>query len=175
MVDLTDVGRKARAASVLMGILDSNAKNDILFAMADALEKNAEAIIYANSRDMEKARTAGRPDSILDRLLLDEKRICGMANGLRKVAALPDPVGEVIGGSKRPNGLSITKKRVPLGVIGIIYEARPNVTADAIGLCVKSGNCVILRGGSDAVESASAIADAMVEAGVRNGLPEDAV
>ncbi len=175
MVDLTDVGRKARAASVLMGILDSNAKNDILFAMADALEKNAEAIIYANSRDMEKARTAGRPDSILDRLLLDEKRICGMANGLRKVAALPDPVGEVIGGSKRPNGLSITKKRVPLGVIGIIYEARPNVTADAIGLCVKSGNCVILRGGSDAVESASAIADAMVEAGIRNGLPEDAV
>lgn len=173
MVDLSDIGRAAKAVTMQMGALGTKKKDDILLAMADALQENAGRIVEANKIDMDNAKD--KPESIRDRLFLDKARIDGMAGGLRKVAGLPDPIGEILGGWERPNGLIITKKRVPLGVVAIIYEARPNVTADAIGLCVKSGNCTILRGGSDAINSAGAIADVMTEAGEKAGLPKGAV
>ena len=143
--------------------------------MADFLIENSKVIIEANKKDLETSRIKGTSESMLDRLALNEARIEGMANGLRQVAALEDPVGEVLGMWTRPNGLQIGKKRVPMGVIGIIYEARPNVTSDAAGLCFKSGNAVILRGGSEAINSNKAIAEALREGLKSVGLVEDAV
>ena len=143
---LQQQAQAAKASSYAMMTLPSPVKDAALYAMAEALEQNAQQILERNSQDVEQARKNGKSEAMLDRLRLTAERIHGMANGLRKVAALADPVGSEDMVAKRPNGLMIGKRRVPLGVIGIIYEARPNVTADAIGLCIKSGNAVILRG-----------------------------
>lgn len=172
---LINIGKKAKEASYILGNLSSRDKNDGLNAMADFLIKNSTEIIAANKIDLEASRAKGTSESMLDRLALNEARIEGMASGLRQVAALEDPVGEVLGMWTRPNGLQIGKKRVPMGVIGIIYEARPNVTSDAAGLCFKSGNAVILRGGSEAINSNKAIAGALREGLKSVGLVEDAV
>ena len=175
MSSLISLGKKAKEASYILGNLSSKDKNDALYAMADFLIENSKIIIEANKKDLEASRIKGTSESMLDRLALNEARIEGMANGLRQVAALEDPVGEVLGMWTRPNGLQIGKKRVPMGVIGIIYEARPNVTSDAAGLCFKSGNAVILRGGSEAINSNKAIAEALREGLKSVGLVEDAV
>ncbi len=165
----------AKKASYDLGLLGTDTKNAILHAMADALEESSAEILAENQKDVDAARAVGRTDALIDRLVLSEARIKGMADGLRQVAALDDPIGEGLGTVKRPNGLEITKKRVPLGVVGIIYEARPNVTADAMGLCIKTGNAVVLRGGSEAFASNSAVVKAAVKAGERAGLPQGAV
>ena len=175
MSSLISLGKKAKEASYILGNLSSKDKNDALYAMADFLIENSKIIIEANKKDLETSRIKGTSESMLDRLALNEARIEGMANGLRQVAALEDPIGEVLGMWTRPNGLQIGKKRVPMGVIGIIYEARPNVTSDAAGLCFKSGNAVILRGGSEAINSNKAIAEALREGLKSVGLVEDAV
>lgn len=175
MSSLISLGKKAKEVSYILGNLSSKDKNDALYAMADFLIENSKIIIEANKKDLETSRIKGTSESMLDRLALNEARIEGMANGLRQVAALEDPVGEVLGMWTRPNGLQIGKKRVPMGVIGIIYEARPNVTSDAAGLCFKSGNAVILRGGSEAINSNKAIAEALREGLKSVGLVEDAV
>ncbi len=148
----------ARQASIAMARLSSGAKDELLLNMALALVNNASNLMEENRKDLENGTKRGLSSAMLDRLMLDEKRIKTMADGLREVAALPDPVGEVTRMWKRPNGLQVGKMRIPLGVIGIIYEARPNVTADAAALCLKSGNAVILRGGSEAIYSNMAIA-----------------
>ncbi|MEX1308198.1 MAG: glutamate-5-semialdehyde dehydrogenase [Eubacteriales bacterium] len=165
----------AKKASYDLGLLSTDAKNAILHAMADALEADSAYILSENQKDVDAARAAGRTDALIDRLALSEARIKGMADGLRQVAALDDPIGEGLGTVKRPNGLEITKKRVPLGVVGIIYEARPNVTADAMGLCIKTGNAVVLRGGSEAFASNSAVTKIAVTAGEKAGLPKGGV
>ena len=155
------VRQKAQAAhdaAVRMGILRCGDKNRALLAMADALIAHADDILKANEEDMTRAQANGMETSRQDRMRLTSERIAGMAEGLRQVAQLKDPVGEIIGGSTLTNGLTISKVRVPIGVVGIIYEARPNVTADAIGLCLKSGNTVVLKGGSEALCSNRAIA-----------------
>lgn len=165
----------ARQAAATLAVTGTAVKNKALLAMAEALEKQHEAILAANAEDMAAAKAKGMKSSMLDRLKLTKERISGMAEGLRQVAALPDPIGNVIGGSRLPNGLTVTKVRVPLGVIGIIYEARPNVTADAAGLCLKSGNAVILKGGSEAMASNKAIATILADAAASAGVPRDAL
>lgn len=165
----------AKSAARKMAIVSTVTKNNALNAMADALIENTNAIIEANKKDMENGREKGLTESLLDRLLLDEGRIKSMAQGLRDVASLEDPIGEVIRMWRRPNNLKIGQIRVPLGVIGIIYEARPNVTVDAAALCVKSGNAVILRGGSEAINSNTTVARIISEAATKAGLPEGAI
>lgn len=165
----------AHKAACALGVVSAAVKNKALLAMADALLAKTDSIIEANDRDMQAARENGMKESMQDRLRLTPERIEGMAEGLRQVAALPDPVGNVIGGQTLANGLKITKVRVPLGVIGIIYEARPNVTADAIGLCLKSGNAVVLKGGSEAMQSNMAVADVLTEAAEAAGIPQGAI
>ena len=151
--ELMEIGTKAKAAAGKMALLETNKKNEVLNCVAKNLIKDAKTLIAENAKDMEAGKANGMPEGLLDRLLLTEKRIEQMAEGLEQVAALDDPIGEVLSMKKRPNGLRIGQKRVPLGVVGIIYEARPNVTADAFGLCFKTGNAVILKGGSDALHS----------------------
>jgi glutamate-5-semialdehyde dehydrogenase len=175
MTELETKGRNAKQAARSLAFLASRIKDQALRAMADHLEKNAATILAANAQDMDLAREKGLSNAMLDRLMLNEARIAAMADGLRQTADLPDPVGEVPGMWKRPNGLEIGKIRVPLGVIGIIYEARPNVTADAIGLCLKSGNAVILRGGSEAIFSNLAITQVLAAAAEGAGIPKGAV
>ena len=165
----------ARAASRKLAVLSTSVKNAALMAMADVLEKRSELILKANELDLEEARQKKVRRSYLDRLLLDEGRIASMAEGLRQTASLPDPVGQGDYSTVRPNGLEIRRIRVPLGVIGIIYEARPNVTADAAGLCLKSGNAVILRGGSEAIRSNTAISSLLAKAAYGAGIPEGAL
>ena len=165
----------AHKAACALGVVSAAVKNKALLAMADALLEKTDFIIEANDRDMQAARENGMKESMQDRLRLTPERIEGMAEGLRQVAALPDPVGNVIGGQTLANGLKITKVRVPLGVIGIIYEARPNVTADAIGLCLKSGNAVVLKGGSEAMQSNMAVAGVLTEAAETAGIPQGAI
>lgn len=165
----------AHKAACALGVVSAAVKNKALLAMADALLAKTDFIIEANDRDMQAARENGMKESMQDRLCLTPERIEGMAEGLRQVAALPDPVGNVIGGQTLANGLKITKVRVPLGVIGIIYEARPNVTADAIGLCLKSGNAVVLKGGSEAMQSNMAVAGVLTEAAEAAGIPQGAI
>ncbi len=165
----------AHKAACALGVVSAAVKNKALLAMADALLAKTDFIIEANDRDMQAARENGMKESMQDRLRLTPERIEGMAEGLRQVAALPDPVGNVIGGQTLANGLKITKVRVPLGVIGIIYEARPNVTADAIGLCLKSGNAVVLKGGSEAMQSNMAVAGVLTEAAEAEGIPQGAI
>jgi glutamate-5-semialdehyde dehydrogenase len=172
---MQQVGQQARAASREMARADSNAKNTALLAIASELEWNAEKIIEANGKDLEAGRERGLDEALLDRLELNGERIAGMAQGLHQIAALPDPVGEISEMNFRPSGIQVGKMRVPLGVIGIIYESRPNVTADAAALCLKSGNAAILRGGSEAVHSNQAIA-ACIHSGLEKaGLPATAV
>ncbi|TLM65606.1 MAG: glutamate-5-semialdehyde dehydrogenase [Deltaproteobacteria bacterium] len=154
---MAKVAKDARAAAQVMAGLSTSVKNDLLRRMADALVERTGELIAANEQDLAAAREAGLAAAMLDRLTLDPKRVQAMADGLREVADLPDPVGEVTGMWRRPNGLQVGRMRIPLGVIGIVYEARPNVTADAAGLCLKSGNAVILRGGKEAVHSNLAI------------------
>jgi len=163
--------KAAKKAAAKLGVVSTAVKNKALLAMADALLAKQEEILAANAKDMENAVAKGMRASMQDRLKLTIARIEGMADGLRQVAGLPDPVGNVVGGSTLANGLTITKIRVPLGVIGIIYEARPNVTADAAGLCLKSGNAVILKGGSEAMESNKAVAEILAAAAEANGMP----
>ena len=165
----------AKKAAAKLAAINTAVKNQALLAMADALEKNQDIILAANALDMGCATAKGMKSSMLDRLKLTAERIKGMADGLRQVAALPDPVGNVVGGCTLANGLNVTKIRVPLGVIGIIYEARPNVTADAAGLCLKSGNVVVLKGGSEAMESNKAIAAVLSAAAESAGLPEGCI
>jgi glutamate-5-semialdehyde dehydrogenase len=172
---VADLGARAKAASRLLATASTEAKNAALLAGADLLEHRADEILAANVRDVEREEAAGMAPGLLDRLRLTDARIAGMAGGLRQVAALPDPVGEVTEGWTRPNGLRISKVRVPLGVVAIIYESRPNVTSDAFGLCLKSGNTAFLRGSSAAIESNTAIAAALREGLSKAGLPEDAL
>ena len=170
--EVAQKGKLAKAASRQLAITPTKVKNYALERMAEALEKNAAAILAANSIDLEAGEKKELSRSLLDRLSLDGQRIQGMIEGLNAVKALPDPIGEIISEWARPNGLKIRKVRVPLGVIGIIYEARPNVTVDSAALCLKAGNAVILRGGSDAIRSNVEITRVIVEAASAAGLPE---
>ena len=174
---MTQLAQQAKAASRQVSRLTTADKNACLLAMAVALEGNARAIKDANARDMEVGAKMGLSSAMLDRLKLDDKRIAGMAKGLREVAALPDPVGRVLDERVRPNGLKLRKVSTPIGVVVIIYESRPNVTADAASLCFKSGNATILRGGKEALNSNQTIAGIMIEAGKRTlpGFPEHAI
>ena len=169
------LGEAAKAAARAMARADTNAKNSALIAIAEEIEANEGALILANETDLKAGRERGLDDALLDRLALNPERIQAMADGLRQIAALPDPVGEISNMSYRPSGLQIGKMRVPLGVIGIIYESRPNVTADAAALCLKSGNATILRGGSEAAHSNRAIATYIHKGLERAGLPGAAV
>ncbi|MBP5183269.1 MAG: glutamate-5-semialdehyde dehydrogenase [Lentisphaeria bacterium] len=173
--NLEEQCRKARKSALLLGCASSEEKNRWLSAMADALEENMGSILFANASDMEKGRAKGLSSAMLDRLRLDEKRIRAMADALRHVVTLPDPVGEELSSYRREDGLLIRKVSVPIGVIGFIYESRPNVTSDAASLCLKSGNAVILRGGSEAFASNCAIADAIIAAAEKAGMPEGAL
>lgn len=165
----------AKQAAAKLAVTSTAVKNAALWAMAAALEAQQAEILAANERDMTAAAAKGMKSSMLDRLKLTAERISGMADGLRQVAGLADPVGNVIDGKTLPNGLHITKIRVPLGVIGIIYEARPNVTADAAGLCLKSGNAVILKGGSEAMESNKTVAAILAQAAEGAGIPAGSI
>jgi glutamate-5-semialdehyde dehydrogenase len=172
---ILDMGRRARAASRALVKLTTGQKNRILLAMADEIANREAAILAENARDIEAGRKNGLSSAMLDRLLLDPKRLAAIAKALREVAALPDPVGEQLLEWSRPNGLRIRKVRVPIGVIGIIYESRPNVTPDAASLCFKTGNATILRGGSEAIHSNRALAEALQAGGAREGLPADSI
>ncbi|MFC2460268.1 MAG: glutamate-5-semialdehyde dehydrogenase [Selenomonas noxia] len=165
----------AKAASYALAALRTDVRNAALEAMADALMEHTDAILHENAADVSEAKEAGMRASYIDRLHLDAERVASMAEGLRLTAALPDPLGREDYSVRRPNGLEIRRMRVPLGVIGMIYEARPNVTADAIGLCLKSGNAVVLRGGSDALRSNRAIAEVLSRAAYAAGIPSGAV
>ncbi|HEY0721000.1 MAG TPA: glutamate-5-semialdehyde dehydrogenase [Gammaproteobacteria bacterium] len=172
---MQQVGQRARAAARAMARADTNAKNGALHAIADALLAQQNELIAANRKDMEAGKAQGLDAAMLDRLELNAARIAAMAEGLRQIAALPDPVGQINEMNYRPSGIQVGKMRVPLGVIGIIYESRPNVTADAAGLCLKSGNASILRGGSESLHSNQAIAAAIKHGLQQAGLPADAV
>ena len=169
------LGRLAKSASREAAKLGTKAKNRGLLAVANELVEERELILQENAKDIEAAKAKGVKQSLIDRLALTEQRIEDMAEGLRQIAALDDPIGEVLGMKNRPNGLRIGKKRVPLGVVGIIYESRPNVTADAFGLCFKTGNAVILRGGSDAIHSNQAIARVIKEGLRKEKLSQDLI
>ena len=169
------IGRRARLAAAAMSRADTAAKNSALLAMASAIEQARDRLIEENKKDMDAGRRDGLDAALLDRLLLNAERIADMAGGLRQIAALPDPIGAITDLNYQPSGIQVGRMRVPLGVIGIIYESRPDVTADAAGLCLKSGNASILRGGSEAIHSNQAIA-ACSQSGLKTaGLPEDAV
>jgi len=175
LVPIPELGRRAKAASRLLAAASTAAKDDALSGAADLLVDRADEILEANAVDVERATTGGTAATVIDRLRLDRSRVASMANGLRQVAALPDPVGEVLDGWTRPNGLRISRVRVPLGVVAIIYENRPNVTSDAAGLCLKSGNAAFLRGSSGAITSNIAVAGVLREAFAKSGLPADAL
>jgi glutamate-5-semialdehyde dehydrogenase len=172
---IVEFGKRARSAARALAKCPTAVKNAGLMGMADGLIRAADSILSANARDVERAKANGLSAAMIDRLTLNPQRLAGMADGIRQVAALPDPVGEVIREWVRPNGLQIRKVRVPIGVVGIIYESRPNVTSDAAVLCTKTGNATILRGGSESIASNIAIADAMERGGVVAGLPADSV
>jgi glutamate-5-semialdehyde dehydrogenase len=169
------MGRLAREAARALALATTEAKNRALEAMAKQLEAGAQKILDANAQDLDAARAKGRDQAFLDRLMLNQARVAAMAKGIRDVAALPDPVGQVMASWTRPNGLEISRVRVPLGVIGIIYESRPNVTADAAALCLKSGNAVILRSGSESFLTSLVIANLLTEGVAEAGLPREAI
>lgn len=175
MTNLSDIGQRAVAVKSVLQGMTSRQKMEALSVAADSLEGGCEEILRANEMDMEAARSNGMSQGLRDRLRLTKQRIADMAEGIRQIAVLPDCVGECMEEFERPNGLKIKKIRVPLGVIGIIYEARPNVTADAFGLCFKTGNAVILKGGSDAIRSNKAIVKVLREALESQGIPGDAL
>jgi glutamate-5-semialdehyde dehydrogenase len=172
---IAELGRRAKAASRPLAAASTTTKDSALHAAADLLVDRVADVLAANRRDIERAEQGGVSSTVIDRLRLDEARVEGMAGGLRNVASLPDPVGEVLDGWVRPNGLRIERVRVPLGVVAIIYENRPNVTSDAFALCLKSGNAAFLRGSSGAIESNTAIASILREALAKVGLPEDGI
>ncbi len=174
-MDVRTLAKQAKAASIQLAATSAKTRNSALNTMAEALLAHAGEILAANALDVQAAKEAGIRASYIDRLTLDQKRLEGMANGLRKVALLPDPIGKSDCAFTRPNGLHIEKRRVPLGVIGIIYEARPNVTADAIALCIKSGNACVLRGGSEAIRSNSAVCDCLTAAAEQAGIPKGSI
>ncbi len=169
------LGEQAREAAVVMSRADTAAKNAALLAIADAIDAAADTLKTENARDLQAGKANGLDAALLDRLALNDERIAGMSEGLRQIAALQDPVGDVTDMAYRPSGIQVGKMRVPLGVIGIIYESRPNVTADAAGLCLKSGNASILRGGSEAIHSNQAIAACIQQGLIQAGLPAQAV
>ncbi|MBQ9120033.1 MAG: glutamate-5-semialdehyde dehydrogenase [Lachnospiraceae bacterium] len=173
MTELLEMGKRARAAARVSGLLGENKKNEVLLAAAEALLAAEAEILAANAEDVKKARERGISEALIDRLSLNHARIAGMAEGLQQVASLKDPVGELVSMEKRPNGLEIMNRRVPIGVVGMIYESRPNVTADAFGLCFKAGNTVILKGGSDALQSNMAIVKALHRALAACGVTTD--
>lgn len=175
MSEVRSKGVEAKNASVKLATISSSVKDSALEAMAQALERRMNFIIEENKKDLNAAMESGRPKAMIDRLLLNENRIQAMAEGLRQIKALSDPIGETIAGWTRPNGLQVMQRRVPMGVVGIIYESRPNVTADAIGLCIKTSNAVVLRGGSEAINSNKAIAEIMAKAAYGAGIPRGAV
>lgn len=175
MTKLTELGKRARAAERALVRLGTEEKNRALRRAAELLLERTNEILAANAEDMQRAREKGLPPAMLDRLLLNEARVQGMAGGLKELSLLPDPIGELLSEETLANGLVIRKKRVALGVIGIIYEARPNVTSDAFGIAFKAGNAVILRGGSDAISSNRAIAAALREGLMAEGITEDAL
>ncbi len=172
---MTELGQRAKAASRRVALASSAARNEALHRAADLLEERTDAVLAANATDLARAEAADAGETALDRLRLDAGRVTAMATGLRTVAALPDPVGQVVDGGVRPNGLRVERVRVPLGVVGIIYENRPNVTSDAAGLCLKAGNAVLLRGSSSAITSNLAVAAALRDGLDKAGLPADAV
>jgi glutamate-5-semialdehyde dehydrogenase len=175
MSEVLDAARRARTAAAGLAPLDRQTKDSALHAMADAIEAAQDAVLAANAQDVQAGRDAGTDEGLLDRLALTPDRVRAMAEGLRHVAGLPDPVGEVVRGSSLPNGLELRQVRVPLGVVGIVYEARPNVTADAAGLCVKSGNAVLLRGSGSAYRSNAVLVEVLAGAATAAGLPEHSV
>src|SRR6516225_10807404 len=172
---LEQLAGRVQAAARVVGQSSSSVRDDALRVAADLLDQEWASLVEANEGDLARAEAAGMVPAALDRLRLTETRVRSMAGGLRKVAALPDPVGEVVEGWVRPNGLRVTRVRVPLGVVGVIYENRPNVTSDAAGLCLKAGNAAFLRGSSSALESNRAVVALLRRAAVKAGLPEDAV
>jgi glutamate-5-semialdehyde dehydrogenase len=172
---VAEVARRARDAATALAPFTRAEKDAALHAMARALEAESGRVLAANAEDVARAREAGTEDALVDRLTLDAGRVAAMADGLRQVAELPDPIGEVVRGSRLPNGLELRQVRVPLGVVGIVYEARPNVTADAAGLCLKSGNAVLLRGSSSAASSNAALVGVLADAAAGAGVPRDAV
>jgi glutamate-5-semialdehyde dehydrogenase len=172
---VADLCLRARGAARILAATSTATKDRALHAIADALEARTPEILEANARDLEAGRESGLSDSLMDRLALDEARIRAIADGVRKIAALPDPVGEVVEGRRLPNGLDVRKTLVPLGVIAVVYEARPNVTIDAAALCLKSGNAIVLRGSSSAAHSNAVLAAVAGEAASEAGLPEGAV
>lgn len=172
---ILDMGRRARAAAHELVKLSTEQKNSILLSMADELDARQAVILEANARDLAAASEKGLSKAMIDRLTLDPKRLKAVSDAVREVAALPDPVGEPLSAWTRPNGLRITKKRVPIGVIGIIFESRPNVTTDAASLCFKTGNATLLRGGSEAIHSNVALAAALQAGGEKAGLPSDSI
>ena len=174
-MELIEICKRAKEVKTQIAALSTNQKNAALLAAADKLTQQWETLIAANEIDMEIGKKNGMPEGLLDRLKINETRIEQMSEGLRQIAKLDDPIGEVLSMKKRPNELMIGKKRVPLGVIGIIYESRPNVTADAFGLCFKTGNVVILRGGKDAIHSNQAIVTCIQEALEEQNLPKEAI
>lgn len=169
------IGAQAKQAARILASLDTTAKNEALAAMADELERSVDVVLAANDLDMQDARSQDIGVALLDRLALNPDRVAAIANGLRKVVSLPDPVGSLTGGWTLPNGVQLQRTRVPLGVVAVIYEARPNVTADAAGLCFKSGNAALLRGSSYTLRSNNAIADVLRSVLAANGLPMDAI
>ena len=172
---ILEICKKAKAASYELAKLSTETKNQALLNMADALEKNVSEILEANQKDVVASKEKGVKEALLDRLILNEERVSKMAQCLREVAGLPDPVGEIVQTWTRPNGLIIGQLRVPLGVVAVIYESRPDVTSDASGICLKSGNAVILRGGSDAINSNVTIGRILSEAAEDSGVPEGAI
>ena len=170
-----DAARRAKQAAADLAVLTRQAKDAALHAMADALEANPTPVLEANATDLDRGRADGLSAALLDRLALSDQRVAGMAQGLRDLAALPDPVGEVVRGYTLPNGLEVRQVRVPLGVVGIVYEARPNVTVDAAGIALKSGNATLLRGSASAYASNRALVEVLAAAGSKAGLPEHAI
>jgi glutamate-5-semialdehyde dehydrogenase len=170
-----DVARRADLASAELALIDTRKKNHWLERSADLLEESVDEVLAANQKDLELAPSYGLTPAAIDRLRIDASRLAGIAKAIRDIAQLPDPIGEVLDGYRRPNGLEITKVRVPLGVVFFIYESRPNVTADAAAICIKSGNAVILRGGKEAIHSSSAIVKCLQTAAAETGIPRDAV
>ena len=172
---ITKMGSDALTASRALANLTTDQKNKILLAMADGILSDADQIISANAIDLDNAVNNNLTNSMIDRLRLDQKRIEAIADGIRQVARLPDPVGDIMDEWERPNGIKIKQIRVPIGIIGIIYESRPNVTSDAAVLCLKTGNATILRGGKESINSNIAISDSLQNAGEKAGLPENSI
>jgi len=175
MFEVEEKAKKAFLTKTNLCNLNTETKNIALIKMSEALIKNKEKILEENKKDIQKREEKGLSKSLLDRLILNEKRILDMAEGIKNIVSLPDPVGEIIEGITRPNGLLIIKKRVPIGLIGMVYEARPNVTVDAISLCLKSGNSVILRGGSESINSNLILSKILTEEAYKNGIPENSI